>query len=80
MVKYRIELDTVRRYRSKNEYHNMQRATCGEHVVTGYGFVVRMLCKRIAENNGDLEGIVEVYRGDTPCFKAMPLKQWVRKA
>lgn len=77
MVKYRIELDTVKRWTGPETYTTMQRATCGNEQIEGNGFIVREMCKILASNSRPLEGLVEVYRGDVPCFTVVTLKQWL---
>ena len=76
----RIELDTVRSYRGKQEYNTMQRARCEGLEVAGNGFIVRELCKLLRDAGKPLEEPIEVYRGVTSCFVVMPLQRWLKRA
>ena len=76
----RIELDTVRSYRGKQEYDKMQRARCEGLEVVGNGFIVRELCKLLRDAGKPLEEPIEVYRGVTSCFVVMPLQRWLKRA
>lgn len=71
----RIELDTVRKYRTKQEYRQINRATCGELSVEGDGWNIHKLCQLLAENN-PRNTVVEVYRGGTLCFTPEALEKW----
>jgi len=73
---HRIELDSVRKYRNAREWHEVPRARCNGLEIVGYGKIIRQLCASLAEQGADLEGLVEVYRGDTLCFAKVPLKRW----
>jgi hypothetical protein len=71
----RIDLDTVRVYRNKSEYRPMNRATSSlGHVIKGDGPIISKLASILRAENPQFEGLLEVYRGDTPCFIPMPLK------
>ena len=76
----RIELDTVRSYRGKQEYNMMQRARCEGLEVVGNGFIVREMCKLLRGAGKPLEEPIEVYRGVTSCFVVMPLQRWLKRA
>lgn len=75
---YRIELDSVRRQRSTREHRYVPRARCNGHEVVGDGFIVRDLCRILAGQNSQIDAVVEVFRGDTPAFKPMPIKTWLK--
>lgn len=71
----RIDLDAVRVYRNKSEYRTTQRARSSlGHEIIGDGFIVAQLAETLRSENPLFEGLLEVFRGDTPCFTPMPLK------
>lgn len=71
----RINLDAVRVYRNKNEYRPIQRARSSlGHEIKGDGPIVSKLASILRAENPQFDGLLEVYRGDTPCFIPMPLK------
>jgi len=73
----RVELDEVRKYRNQNEYHGVPRASIGEISSVGWGKNIINVLKAFHENNPQINPQVEVYRGDTLCFKVMTLNQWL---
>lgn len=75
-----IQLDSVKTYRprSTKEYRYIPRARWENLEVVGDGWIVRDLCRLIAEKNPGITGLVMVFRGDTPCFTPMPLNSWVK--
>jgi hypothetical protein len=75
----RIQVDTVKKWRNKNEYRPVHRATYKNFSVSGDRPVIRDLCRVLAANNYKISRIVEVYRRDMPCFTPTPLKQWVKR-
>ena len=71
----RIDLDTVRVYRNSKEHRPMNRARSSlGHEIKGDGFIVSKLASILRAENPQFDGLLEVYRGDTPCFTPMPLK------
>lgn len=71
----RIDLDAVRVYRNKNEYRTKPRAKSSlGHEVTGDGPIISELASILRAENPQFDGLLEVYRGETPCFTPMPLK------
>ena len=70
----RIELDTVRKYRNASEYRPVNRASCEGHEVVGDGEIIGALCRDLIESGHS--GVVEVWRGETPVFRAIPLEIW----
>lgn len=70
----RIELDTVRKNRSATEYRYINRATCGDAVSQGDGDNIRSCCQIMADSGAS--GLVEVWRGQTLVFAAIPLDVW----
>ena len=71
----RIDLDAVRVYRSKNEYRTTQRARSSlGHEIKGDGPIVTKLASILRAENPRFNGLLEVFRGGTPCFIPMPLK------
>ena len=70
----KIELDSVRRYKNKSEWRNVNRATCGDIVSVGDGDNIRKVCKELVISG--YSGPVEVWRGSTPVFGAIPAKTW----
>lgn len=72
----RFELDSVVKQRNGNEWRDVQRATCGDQSVTGDGFIIRSLAKKLIEGGADASEPVVVYRGETQCFTPIPLGQW----
>lgn len=76
----RIDLDTVRVYRNKSEYRTKNRARSSfGHEIIGDGPILSTLAAILREENPEIHGQVEVYRGDTLCFIPMPLKTAFRK-
>ena len=73
----RIELDEVKKWRGKSEYREIPRARCGNIEVVGYGEIVAKLCAELAELYDGAE-IVEVFRGETLCFKPRELGIWAK--
>lgn len=74
-----IQLDSVKRCRrSPQEYRYVPRARWKNLEVVGDDWIIRDLCRLIAEQNPDISGLVRVFRGDTPCFNPMPLNVWVK--
>lgn len=70
----RIELDAVRVYRNKNEYHTTQRARSSRgHEIAGDGPIVAQMAALLRKENPHFDGLLEVFRGDTPVFVRMPL-------
>ena len=74
-----IELDTVRKYRNKEEYRPVGRAICKEFgiEVTNVDKMITKVVKLLGEKKCDIQRGLEVRRGDTLCFEVMPLKQWL---
>lgn len=71
----RIDLYAVRVDRNKSEYRTTQRARSSlGHEVVGDGFIVAQLAEILRSENPRFEGLLEVFRGDAPCFTPMPLK------
>ena len=77
---FRVELDNVRKYRNASEWHEIPRARCNGLEIVGYGAIIKQICKALAQQGADLEGLIEVYRGGTLCFTKAPLKSWFLKA
>lgn len=72
----RVELDTVRKYRNSVEYRPMNRARLGDLAVESDGPLIGRLCALKIESGADGGEQVEVYRGETLCFRAKPLSEW----
>lgn len=71
----RIDLDAVRVYRNRSEYRTTQRARSSlGHEIIGDGFIVAQLAGTLRKENPQFGGLLEVFRGDIPCFTPMPLK------
>lgn len=71
----RIDLDAVRVYRNKSEYRTTQRARSSlGHEIIGDGPIVSKLAAILRAENPQFEGLLIVYRGETPCFTPTPLK------
>jgi len=75
----RIDLDSVTKWRNKNEYRNVPRARCEEFdlEVVGDGRIVQRLAKKLYEEKGQIDATLVVFRGVTPCFTPTPIKTWV---
>ena len=73
----KIELDEVKKWRNKSEYREIPRARCGNIEVIGHGKIVSRLCAELAELYDEAE-MVEVWRGDVPCFKPRKLGFWAK--
>jgi len=74
MTERRIELDTVRKNRSAQEYRMVNRARCGDVEETGDHNVIVILCRKMADLG--MEGEVSVWRGPTPVFPAKTIAEW----
>lgn len=71
----RIDLDTVRVYRNKSEWTTESRARSSlGHEMTGNGRLTSSMVALLRRENPHFEGLVEVFRGDTPVFYPTPLK------
>ena len=71
----RINLDAVRVYRNKSEYRSVPRARSSlGHEIVGDGPIISRLAALLHQENPDFHGLLEVYRGDTPCFNSTPFK------
>jgi hypothetical protein len=71
----RINLDAVRVYRNKSEYRSVPRARSSlGHEIVGDGPIISRLAALLRQENPGFQGLLEVYRGDTLCFKPTPLK------
>jgi hypothetical protein len=71
---HRIELDSVRKYRSAAEWRPVNRARCGEIEAVGDGSVI-VACARLMLDSG-MSGVVEVWRGQTKVFAAQSVEKW----
>jgi len=76
----RIDLDSVRVYRNRSEWRTvpLARSSLG-HEITGYGPLLARLASILRSENPRFDGLLEVFRGDTPCFVPMPLNTAFRK-
>lgn len=75
--KITVHLDVVRKYRNRHEFRDIGRARSGRYEVVGEGAITRPLLKKMYADGAPIEAIVEVFRGDTLCFRPAPLKSWV---
>jgi hypothetical protein len=60
------------------QLHGTNRATCDDHEAKGRGMSgpICPLARAMIAAGCDPEELVEVYRGETMCFDAVPLRQW----
>lgn len=76
-----INLDSIEKWKSKQEYTTMQRASCtynGQYYeYVSNGALVKPLLQAVAKQNGPISGLVEVLRGDTTCFHLAPIESWL---
>ena len=79
MEELRIEMDSVKKYTNKNEYHTVPRVRALEEEVMGNGEIVRKLCSILIEKNPQINPLVYVFRGNTLCFIPKPLKSWLEE-
>ena len=81
-----IHLDSVKKWRNKNEWRPVNRAiltwtdpsgntTTMEKI--GDGSLINLLLRDFHEDFPQINAQVEVYRGDTLCFVTCPLFQWL---
>jgi hypothetical protein len=77
-LNYKIQLDSVRRDRNKNEYRMVPRATWQDMEEVGDQKIVAALCRKISMRFSCDLGTVEVFREGTPVFNTMPLKTWLK--
>ena len=75
--KITVQLDTVRKYRNSIEYRPIGRARSDGYEVVGEGAFIRSMLKNMYADGAPIEATVQVFRGDTLCFRPMPLKSWV---
>ena len=70
----------MRKYRNASEWHEIPRARCNGLEIVGYGAIIKQICKALAQQGADLEGLVEVYRGwDTVFYKSAAKTVVLRK-
>lgn len=74
-------LDSIRKYRNKQEYRTVDRITCPEFKleISGDGEIVKQMASLLHENKCDINRGYEVLRDGTLCFVLHPLKSWVEK-
>ena len=71
----RVNLDSIRVYRNKSEYRSVPRARSNlGHEIVGDGPIIARMAALLRKENPEFEGLLEVHRGDTLCFKPAPLK------
>jgi hypothetical protein len=71
----RINLDSIRVYRNKSEYRSVPRARSSlGHEIVGGGPIISRMAALLRQENPGFRGLLEVYRGDTPCFNPTLLK------
>lgn len=71
----RINLDSVRVYRNESEYRSVPRARSSMgHEIVGDGPIISRMAGLLRQENPEFHGLLEVYRGVTPCFNPTPLK------
>lgn len=74
---HRVELDSIRKYRSPKEWRPVGRARCGDIESVGDGSNLRAVLQKMADLG--MSGPVEVVRGQTVVFPANSLENWLRK-
>jgi len=76
----RVDLDTVKKYRNKQEWRPVQRARILSHdlEVVGDGPIIKHVCKLFTEKYPQIDAYVEVFRGDTCCFEKTPISAFMR--
>jgi len=74
----KICLDSVRKYRSKSEFRNVNRARLDNLEVVGDGTIIERIADKAIENGYDPQSLVEVYRGDTRVFVPITLERWAQ--
>jgi hypothetical protein len=77
-----VQLDSVRKYRNQHEWRPVNRAYAthnGEYLEeVGDHRIIHSLLKSIySRDPAQIRAIVDVRRGDVPCFVPAPLKQWL---
>lgn len=72
----RICLDSVRKYRSKSEFRNVNRVRLDDLEVVGDGTIIERIADKAIENGYNPQSLVEVYRGDTRVFVPITLERW----
>ena len=72
----RIELGSVRKYRGKSEYREVNRASGEGFEAVGDGKVIERLCVKLID--AGYQGDCEVWRGETQCFYALPISKWAQ--
>jgi hypothetical protein len=75
--KITVQLDAVRKYRNKSEYRTIPRVRCNDLEVIGDGKIIRRILRQAHDEGASLDALVEVYRGETLCFRLAPLKAWI---
>ena len=91
-----VRLDSVKKYRNREEYHSIPRASCKfegvsyEHIA--WGEVIRPLLRKLPLNKAQFGGQVVVLRGGTTsetsdgpesaviCFELMSVANWLNPA
>lgn len=77
-MNYKIQLDSVKKHRNKQEYRYVPRATWQDMEVVGDNNIISRLCHQISLRFSCDSGTVEVFREGTPVFNPMPLKTWLK--
>lgn len=76
-----IYLDTVRKYRNKQEYRPVNRARTtynGQYYeAVGDGDVERNLLSMLRDDKCPIDAQVHVLRDALPCYEPMPLYRWL---
>jgi hypothetical protein len=73
----RIELDSVRKYRNAHEWRPVNRASAQGIEEVGDHEIISALCRKLIAAGHS--GQVEVWRGETPCFRAIDIETWANK-
>lgn len=78
--KITVRLDSVRRYRNTQEYRPVNRARIGDDIeVIGDGKIIHRALEMARLAGASIEAPVVVLRGETTCFREMPLKSWFER-
>ena len=88
-----VKLDSVKKYRNREEYHSIPRASCEfddvSYEYSGWGEVIRPLLRKLPLNKAQFGGQVVVLRGGTTseasdgpestviCFEPATVTNWL---
>jgi hypothetical protein len=71
---YRMELDSVPKWRNSSEWRNINRARCGEFESVGDADNIVKICRMMLRAGHT--GVIDIYRNETPVFLGVTIERW----